>query len=82
MPKRSSKQPTDPNKLAKSIVDQITSEEQPEQGVLTPEQQAARVLGRKGGLKGGRARAKSLSARQRREIAKKAARSRWKKLPR
>ena len=33
--------------------------------------------GRLGGLKGGRARAASLSAKQRREIASKAARARW-----
>jgi hypothetical protein len=32
---------------------------------------------RKGGLKGGKARAKALSAKRRTEIAKKAAKSRW-----
>src|SRR5437763_2615474 len=37
----------------------------------------AASLGRLGGLKGGRARAASLTARQRREIAAKAARARW-----
>jgi len=36
-------------------------------------------IGRKGGLKGGKARAKSLSAKKRKEIAKKAAISRWRK---
>ncbi len=41
---------------------------------------AAVALGRKGGLKGGKARAKSLTAKQRSEIAKKAARGRWGKL--
>lgn len=35
-------------------------------------------LGRAGGLKGGKARAKSLSPAKRKEIAKKAASSRWK----
>ena len=35
-------------------------------------------LGRLGGLKGGRARAEALSPQQRREIARKAARTRWK----
>jgi hypothetical protein len=39
---------------------------------------AAVALGRKGGLKGGAARAKALSAKRRKEIAKKAAKSRWK----
>jgi len=35
-------------------------------------------MGRKGGLKGGHARAEKLSKRKRREIAKKAAAARWK----
>lgn len=38
---------------------------------------AAAALGRKGGLKGGKARAKSLSAEERSSIAKKAAAARW-----
>jgi hypothetical protein len=37
----------------------------------------AAALGRLGGLKGGRARANSLSAARRRAIARKAARARW-----
>ena len=45
----------------------------------SPEKNPAAVsLGRLGGLKGGRARAASLSAEQRSEIAKKGARARWK----
>jgi len=36
-------------------------------------------IGRKGGLKGGRARAKKLTPEQRNYIAKKAANARWKK---
>ncbi len=40
---------------------------------------AAVALGRLGGLKGGAARAKKLSKKRRSEIAKKAARARWKK---
>lgn len=42
---------------------------------------AAVALGRLGGLKGGKARAAKLSKKQRSEIAKKAAQSRWKKKP-
>ena len=38
---------------------------------------AAVALGRLGGLKGGKARAKKLSAKRRKEIAKKAAAARW-----
>ena len=40
---------------------------------------AASAMGRKGGLKGGKARAESLTAKRRSEIAKKAAAARWKK---
>lgn len=40
---------------------------------------AAVALGRLGGLKGGKARAKKLTKKQRSEIARKAARARWKK---
>ncbi|HXD20790.1 MAG TPA: hypothetical protein VN654_27455 [Vicinamibacterales bacterium] len=39
----------------------------------------AAALGRLGGLKGGRARALRLSPARRREIARKAARARWRK---
>jgi hypothetical protein len=35
------------------------------------------ALGRMGGMKGGKARAESLSARKRKQIAKKAAEARW-----
>jgi hypothetical protein len=40
---------------------------------------AAAALGRLGGLKGGRARARALSPERRREIALKAIRARWAK---
>jgi len=39
---------------------------------------AAVALGRQGGLKGGKARAEKLTRKQRRDIAVKAARARWK----
>ena len=70
------KRPKDPNQLAKSIVDQATSEEQE---TITPDQakSIAAQLGRLGGLKGGKARAAKLSAKRRSEIAKKAAKVRW-----
>lgn len=78
MPKRSSKGRLDLNQLAKSIVDQATDEEpkQPEEPEKNP---AAVALGRLGGLKGGKARAKKLTAEERSEIAKKAAVARWAK---
>lgn len=39
--------------------------------------QAASILGKLGGSKGGKVRAQNLSSKRRREIAKKAAESRW-----
>lgn len=42
---------------------------------------AAAALGRRGGLKGGPARAAALSPKKRSEIAKKAAAARWKEKP-
>lgn len=84
MPKRSGKprarRPTDLNELAVSVVAQATG--QKEREPREPEQEkdpAAVALGRKGGLKGGKARAKKLSARRRKEIARRAARARWSK---
>jgi hypothetical protein len=71
MPKRSGKRPADLNRLAASIVEDATEESEP-----APESQQVRA-GRSGGLKGGRARAEQLSAENRVEIARKAARARW-----
>lgn len=81
MPKRSSKGRLDLNQLAKAIVDQATGEAPEEnQAPEQPEKNAAAVeLGRLGGLKGGAARARNLSAERRSEIAKKAAEKRWEK---
>jgi hypothetical protein len=47
--------------------------------IMSDAQKAARLLGRLGGLKGGRARAESLSPERRLEIAKKAIAARWAK---
>jgi hypothetical protein len=78
MPDRSRKRPRDPNELAKRIVDLAT--EGARKPDSAPEKDPAAVaLGRKGGLKGGEARASALSPEQRSEIAKKAAASRWKR---
>lgn len=73
--------PRDANQLAKSIVDIATGEAKEEQVDPATDQlrAAAAALGRRGGLKGGKARAKKLSAKRRSEIAKKAAQSRWNK---
>ncbi|HEV2887896.1 MAG TPA: hypothetical protein VGX49_13365 [Jatrophihabitans sp.] len=76
MPDRDRKRPRDLNSLAASIVRDATDEdeaEQPDDG----KDPAAVALGRRGGLKGGKARAAKLTPEQRAEIARKAARSRW-----
>jgi hypothetical protein len=79
MPDRSSKSrkrraPADPNLLAAGIVAQITSQDKPGEKQKDP---LAVELGRRGGLKGGKARAAKLSAKERRKIARKGARARW-----
>lgn len=77
MPDRSRKRPRDPNQLAKLIVDIATgeAEDTPEDDGKNP---AAVELGRKGGLKGGKARAERMTPEQRSNAAKRAAEQRWK----
>lgn len=80
MPDRSRKRPRDPNQLGKLIVDIATGEvddPDPNEG----KDQAAVELGRKGGLKGGKARAAKMTADERSEAAKRAALARWSNLP-
>jgi len=67
--------PRDPNQLAKMIVDIATGEV--EDTVSEAKKHPETVKGRTGGLIGGKSRAKSLSADQRRKIAVKAAQARW-----
>jgi hypothetical protein len=77
MPDRS-RRPRDSNQLAKLIVDIATGEveDTPANDGKNP---AAVALGRKGGLKGGKARAESMTPEQRSEAAKRAAQARWQK---
>lgn len=71
--------PRDPVQLGKLIGDILTGQvddrapDRPETG----KDQAAVALGRKGGLKGGKARAAKMPAARRAEIARKAAKARW-----
>jgi hypothetical protein len=81
MPKRSSiKRPIDLNQLAVALVSEATDESAPEP-VDDGKDPNAVALGRKGGLKGGKARAAALTAEQRKEIARKAAAARWGEKP-
>ena len=77
MPKRSSKR-EDAVQAARRVVD-IATGERPR--VDPKVSKAAAALGRRGGLKGGKARAAALSPERRAEIAREAANKRWGKKP-
>ncbi len=88
MPKRTSKKPpSDISLIAHRIIEATIGEPLvPEKASKEPTKPAAKeknpaavALGRLGGLKGGKARAESLTAKQRKDIASKAAKARWKK---
>ena len=85
MPKRSSKKRKpgrrDANQLAADIVSKATEDEAEgtSDGADEGKNPAAVELGRRGGKKGGPARAEALTAEERSEIARKAAKARWKK---
>ena len=74
MPYGLRKRPRDPNQLGKMLLDIATGQIEDRGGdkpVANPAKQAA-------GLKGGPARARSLTPERRSEIAKSAAKARWK----
>ena len=84
MPKRSSRKPSrDENVSAVDAVRRLTGQDEPEETQDEPEptpeerRRLAAILGRAGGRKGGPARAEKLSAKRRKEIARKAAKARW-----
>ena len=74
----------DPNVTAKGMIDRLAARaegqdvpEPPNEPQEPKKDPAAVELGRRGGLKGGRARADRLTAEERSEIARNAARKRW-----
>jgi hypothetical protein len=73
------KRPRDPAQLAKLMIDiasgQVEDHEPPP--INEGKDAAAVSLGRRGGLKGGRARAAKMTPERRAEIARKAAKARW-----
>lgn len=76
MPAKHPKRPRDLNEWAKSMADLATgAASEPTPG--EPKNPAAVAAGRLGGTKGGPARAKKLSPRQRTIAARKAAKARW-----
>jgi hypothetical protein len=82
MPDRSKIRPRDPNQLAYRIIQEATgqvpkydpNEAKPVDLTKNPH---AVALGRLGGLKGGAARAASLTPKKRSQIAARAAKARW-----
>ena len=80
MPDKHLKRPRDPVQLGKLIGDILTGQVE-DRAALSPlengKDAAAVALGRKGGLKGGKARAAKMAPEQRAEIARKAAKARW-----
>lgn len=69
------KRPRDAIQLGKLVVDIATG--QVKDRVEDHRDQAAVELGRRGGLKGGKARAKAMTKRERQASAVKAAKARW-----
>jgi hypothetical protein len=69
------RRPRDPNQLGKLVIDIATGavEDRPPSPEERGKDPAAVALGQKGG----KARAKGISAKRRKEIAKKAAKTRW-----
>jgi hypothetical protein len=80
MPDKRLKRPRDPAQLAKLMIDIASGEveDRAPAPVVDPDKDPAAVsLGRRGGLKGGKARADKLSPKQRSLIASTAAKARW-----
>jgi len=76
------KRPRDPLELGKLIGDILTGQVEDRAKPLAADpakDPAAVALGRKGGLKGGKARAAKMTAELRATIARKAAKTRWDK---
>jgi hypothetical protein len=72
---KKSQKPADVNRMAAAIVDQATGDEKPDP--YEGKDPAAVELGRKGGKKGGKARAAALTSEERSDIARRAAKARW-----
>jgi len=76
---KKTKRPRDLNQLASTIVGIATGRVAEPIAEYNAKNPHAVELGRLGGLKGGKARAKALTAKERSEIAKRAAKKRWSK---
>ncbi|HTW44944.1 MAG TPA: hypothetical protein VMD58_05315 [Acidobacteriaceae bacterium] len=70
------KRPSDPNQLARWVVEKSTAEDEP---AVVPDSlsQYMSAMGRKGGKIGGKRRLVTMTPAQRRKAAQKAAKARW-----
>jgi hypothetical protein len=79
--RKPSRKAEDANETAFAMMNAISDDDKPGQTAQaerkTRKNPAAVALGRRGGLKGGSARAKSLTPEERQAIASKAAKARW-----
>ncbi len=73
------KRPRDPNQLAHHVIQLATGEVSSSEPPKVIKDPLAAELGRRGGLKGGKARAATMSPERRAEIARAAAVARWKR---
>jgi hypothetical protein len=76
--KRLSKIPSDPGSAAPLTVKLATEEPAPLSLSMNAISEYLATIGRRGGIKGGKARAESLTAERKKEIARLAAKARWK----
>jgi hypothetical protein len=76
MRKSSKKRPADVNQFAHSIVSESTGEQLPTKTQISL---LMAELGRKGGKIGGKQRLKTMTAKERSDVARKAALARWKR---
>lgn len=73
------KRPKDPNQLAKFIVDTVKNTKKLDKKKTKEKNRAAVELGRLGGMKGGKERARRLTKERRVQITKQVANKRWEK---
>jgi len=69
--------PSDPNQVASMTVGLATEEPEPSLVRNAAISQYLATIGKKGGIKGGKARAEKLTPERRSEIARNAAKTRW-----
>ena len=76
MPKHANKRPRDTNQLSQSLLIESLREDLPTKAQISL---LMATLGRKGGRIGGKRRLETMSAKERKEAARKAAQARWKR---